>query len=813
MRSLISHLRHTIRLLLKSPGFTITAILILGLGIGANTAIFSLINGVLLKPLPNPQADRLVRIYQPSKDSITLNMAYSDYVDFLTSQRSLKDLTLLYPGDFQIVGTGEAERVGGAYVTGNFFTVLRRPLLLGRPFGEKEDATAAYVVVLSDRLWSKRFHSDPRVIGSSINLNGHVFKIIGVTPEQVNSSRQIDLYLPFSLNPRYADVKSRRSGHMFTCIGRLKDGVTLQQAQADFEVIAHNLQVKYPDTSGGFGIQLVPLLDSVVGDYSATLWLLGGAVVCLLLITCANTANLLLARARERAKEMTVRAALGASRRRLLVQLLSECLVLAFLGGAVGLLTSWWAVAFIKRIDPGQINRLQTINIDEASLVFVFCLTLVTALLFGLLPALVISRANLASALRGEGGRTGTAGRERQRSQSLLVIGQVALASVLLIGAGLLLRSFLALQNAPLGFNSHHVLLADIFLVNTKYQDGGKRKAFFDTLLDKVGHLPGVTQAGFNDCLPFHWNDYEYLCIAGQPVTDVGRLPWMEHQIVSGSYFRTLGIPLLRGRFFDDRDQEGAENVVIINNAIAQRYFPGQDPIGKQLDDLGAFFGKPRHLTTIVGVVADVQHADPEEPQTAFQAYFPYMQTAGGFGDMEDAETLLVRTVGNPESMVSALRKAVASIDPDLPLANVRTYDDLINSTFTPKRLSVIVVSFFSAVALLLAAVGLYAVLSYSVSLRIREIGVRMALGADPGSIVKLVSNRGLRIAGSGLITGLVAGIIVAHLIGGALYGVSATDPVALATSVFVLGLAALLACLLPALRATRIDPIVALRE
>ena len=813
MRSLATHLRQTIRLLLRSPGFTITAIVILGLGIGANTAIFSLINGVLLRPLPNPQSDRLVRIYQPIKDTDHLNMAYSDYVDFLADQHTLKDLSLLYHGDFQIVGSGEPERVGGAYVTGNFFTVLGRPLLLGRGFGEKEDANASYVAVLSDRLWSARFHRDPKVIGSSINLNGHVFEVIGVTPDQVTKAEKIDLYLPFSLNPRYAEVKSRRSGHMFDCFGRLKDGVTLQQAQTDFEVIAHNLQVKYPDTNASFGIRLVPLLDSVVGNYSATLWLLGGAVVCLLLITCANTANLLLARAQERTKEMMVRAALGASRKQLLIQLLSESLVLAIFGGVFGLLISRWTVVFIKWLDPGQINRLQTITIDGASLIFVFVLTLVSALLFGLLPALVISRSNLASALQEEGGRTGTAGRERQRSQSILVIGQVALASVLLMGAGLLLRSFLALQSFPLGFNSHDVLVADIFLVNTKYQNGSKRRAFFDALLDKVRHLPGITEAGLNDGLPFHWNDYESLCIAGQPMLDTAQLPWMQHQIVSPGYFRVLGIPLLRGRFFDERDQEGAEDVVIINQAIAEHYFPGQDPIGKQLDDLGNLFGKTRHLTTIVGVVASVEHEDPEVQQTPFEAYFPYMQRAGGFGEIEDAEALVLRTSGNPESRVSALQKAVAAIDPDLPLANVRTYDDLINSSFTPKRLSVIVVSLFSAVALLLAAIGLYAVLSYSVSLRIREIGVRMALGAAPSNIIQLVTRQGLKIVGAGLILGILTGIIAAHFIASTLYGVTATDPVALATSALVLGLAALLACLLPAFRATRIDPITALRE
>ena len=600
---------------------------------------------------------------------------------------------------------------------------------------------------------------------------------------------------------------------MFRCIGRLKDGVTLQEAQADFEVISRNLIAQYPATSTGFGIKLVPLLDSVVRDYSATLWLLGGAVLCLLLITCANTANLLLARARERTQEMTVRAALGASRERLIFQLLSESLVLALAGGVAGLMTSCGAVGLIKVLAPGDISRFQTVSIDGTALLFVSALTLLTGFFFGLLPALVISRANLASALRDEGGRTGTAGRERLRSQSILVIGQVALASVLLIGAGLLLRSFVALQTARLGFASHNVFTAEVYLANTKYAANSKRKALFDTLLDKVSRLPGVTAAGLNDNLPFANSDYETLCIAGQPVVDLGRLPFMYHQIVSSGYFRTLAIPLLGGRFFDERDQADAESVVIINASIAQRYFPGQDPIGKQLDDLGNLFGKPRHLTTIIGVVANVQHDDPGIQQSPFQAYFPYTQPAGGFGEIEKFETLVLRTTGNPELMIEPVRKAVATIDPDLPLANVGSFDDLIAKTFTTKRLSLIVVSFFSGVALLLAAIGLYAVLSYSVNQRVREIGVRMALGAEPANILKLVSHQGLRIVFIGLVIGAVAGITVAHLIGDLLYGVSATDPVALGTSMLVLALAALLACLLPAFRATRIDPITALRE
>jgi putative ABC transport system permease protein len=389
MRALISHLRHTIRLLLKSPGFTITAILILGLGIGANTAIFSLINGVLFKPLPYPQGDRLVMIYQPTQDVARMPMAYSDYVDFRGGQHTLQDLMLIGADEFQITGDTKPERLDGAYVTGNFFTVMGRQFLLGRPFGEKEEKAAANVVVLTDVLWRKRFHGDPKVLGKSITLNGRSFEVIGITPQQANEIQRIDLFIPFTVSPNYKDVSSRRSGHMFGCIGRLKEGVTLQQAQADFEVINRNLITKYPDTSAPFGIRLEPLLNSVVSDYSATLWLLGGAVLCLLLITCANTANLLLARARERTKEITVRAALGASRERLLVQLLSESLILALLGGGVGLLTACWGVSLIKVLDPGKITRLQTIAIDGTALLFVFVLTLLTAVLFGLLPALV----------------------------------------------------------------------------------------------------------------------------------------------------------------------------------------------------------------------------------------------------------------------------------------------------------------------------------------------------------------------------------------------------------------------------------------
>ena len=813
MLSLLSHLRYAARLLFKSPGFTITTVLILGLGIGANTAIFSLIEGVLLKPLPYPNADRLVRIFQPSQGVDKMSMAYSDYVDFCQSQHSLQDVTIYRSGDFQVTGQGDPERISGAYVSGTFFKVFGRPFRVGRPFGAAEDKAAASVAVLSESLWRTRFNSDPRVIGKNLVLNGRSFQIIGVTPEQGDEEEKIDLYVPFSFVPNFADVKSRRSGHQFDCVGRLNDGTTLEKAQADFEVINNELVARYPETSAGFGVRLVPFLNSVVGDYSTMLWLLGAAVGCLLLITCANIGNLLLARARQRQKEMAVRAALGASRGLLVAQVLIENFLLAMLGGIAGLLASFWMISWIRTAASSNVTRFQQIGVDGATLVFLFALTLVTTLLFGFLPAWTISRTNLNASLAEEGGRSGTVGRERHRSQAILVIGQVALALVLLVGAGLVTRSFLALQNVALGFKPDHILTADVYLTGTKYSDDNKRKVFFDELLNKVQRLPKVTSAGLSDNLPFYGGDFEGLVIVGQPEPDPDRVPWYSRQIVSPDYFRTLGIPLIRGRFFDNRDQMGGEYAVIINDAIARRYFGEEDPIGKQLDDHGDRFGQERHYFTIVGVVANIQQGDPETQKTPLQAYYPYSQRASGFGETITPGTLVLRVDGDPQSIQESLRKAVAEIDPDLPLTNVGLFDNHIANVFATKRLTVTVVSIFSGAALLLAAVGLYAVLSYAVSQRTREIGVRMALGAQTSNILGLVTRQGLKIVCIGLLIGFLSSFALIYFIKSILFQVSPSDPVALCSSVLALCLAGFLACLLPALRATRISPITALKE
>ena len=815
MRSLISHLRHTIRLLVRTPGFTITAILILGLGIGANTAIFSLINGVLLKPLPYPHPERLVQLFQPFRNFDRVRLSYPDYLDFSANQHSFDALAVYRQDDFNLSGRGDPVRISGLYVSGTFFRLLGRPFLIGHPFGEAEEKPdAPGVVVISEHLWRTRFHSDANLIGTSLSLNGRRFQVIGVTPAQANESVPVDLYVPLGQSPYFGTLTTTaRGSHNFSCIGRVKEGSSLHEAQADLEVIRQNLAARYPDTNKAFGIRLVPYLDSAMTDYSTTLWLLEAAVACLLLITCANVANLLLARARERRREISIRAALGASRWRLIIQLLLESSVLAATGGVIGLLFSGWVLDVIRSLAPPDIARFQEVSLDAGALVFVLIITLLTALFSGLFPALVNSEINLASALKQEGDRGGTAGCDRHRAQAFLVAGQVALTSVLLVGAGLLARSFQALQSTPLGFNTNHVLTADIFLSDQKYAAQADCQSFFDALLARIRRLPGVTAASVNTGLPFSASgNITGFGVAGEPDADLSQVPVLEQEYISPDYFKTVGIPLLKGRLFSDQDSADKEKVVIISKSLAERYFPGQDPIGKQIHDLFDLVGLKRNFYTIVGVVGNVQYDNPESQQTPFEAYYPPTQNPLLTSPVNGG-TLVIHTESDPRSLVAPLAKIVADTDPNLPLYNVGLFDDLVAKSFATKRLATVVVSLFSGAALLLAAVGLYGVLSYSVAQRRREIGVRMALGAQSTSILQLVVKQGLTVVGIGLLIGLVATLALSHLISGILYGVSATDLVSISLSVLMLGFAALIACVLPALRAIRINPITALRE
>jgi putative ABC transport system permease protein len=813
MRSLVSHLRYTVRQLLKSPGFTVTAVLILGLGIGANTAIFSLVNGVLLKPLPYPTADRLFHLYHTVKTDNTNPFDYPDFADCRASQHSFAALAAYTLDWFHLSSRDSVEQIPGLYVSGAFFRVMGRPLTLGRPLDEADDRPeSAAVVVLSENLWRTHFNADPNIIGTSIFLNSRSFQVVGITPGQADEGFKVELYIATNQDPDFApNKKIRRGAFYYDCVGRLRDGVTLQQAQADLEVIQQNLIAMYPATDAGFGIRIAPYLEGVVSDYSTTVWLLEGAVGCLLLVTCANVANLLLARAQERLREVSIRSALGANRFRLVAQLLTESVVLSVGGAILGIGIAVWSLQAIKGADSSDIPRVQEVTVDNASLAFVLLIMLATALASGLFPALTSSRVNLAVALNREGERAGTSS-YRQRSQAILVALQVALSCLLLTGAGLLMRSLQEIQSVSLGFKIDHVLTAEVYLADAKYPTQTACNFFFEKLLDNVQQLPGVMSAAIVDDLPFSggfgMNAFGFV---GQPDPPLKDMPILRSQIVSIDYFQTLGIPLLRGRLFDERDGPDKEKVVVVSDEFAARFFPGQEPIGKQIHDVNSIGLKP-NVYTIIGIVPAIQHDRPDFPRASHQVYFLYSQSPFAPRIANDF-TLLLHTRGDPLALVNALRHTVAGIDPNLPLTSIYPFDQVIYDSFASRRLQMTLVGVFSAAASVLSVVGLYGVLSYSVSLRKRELSVRMALGAQACNILGLVVGQGLKIAGIGLMVGLISALTLSHLIEWALFGVSAVDPIAFGASVLVLIAAALVACLQPALRATRVDPIRTLRE
>jgi putative ABC transport system permease protein len=804
MRSLICHLSHTVRRLIKSPGSAITAILILGLGIGGNTAIFSLINGVLLRPLPYPRSEQLVQLFQPFSNYDRFTFDYPDYVDYRDAQRSFRQLAVYSADQVNLTGKGGPERINCFYVTSNFFQVFGRSFLVGRPFDTSEDeADASATVVISERFWQKHFRGDRNIVGSELVLNDRSFRVIGVTPEQGNESFRSDVYMPLPWSPDIKSIQANRGGHTLSCVGRLTDGVTLQQARFEFNRINQNLVTKYPSFEKGFGISLIPYLDSVISDYATALWILQVAVGCLLLIACANVANLLLVRTQGRQREIGIRAALGARWFQLVAHILGESLVLAIGGGILGVFLSWNLLNAVKLLTPESAPRFYEVGIDGVALFFALGLILLVALGAGLVPILTSLRGDPVSGLKNEAGRSQTSGPSRQRGQAVLVTGQVALTAVLLVGAGLMSRSFQALQNLPLGFKPDHVLSADIYLTATRY-DNAKCRVFFDALTDNIRQLPGVTEVGINDDPPFIGQNVILFGVPGEQYANFTQMPVAETQAVSPGYFRALGLSLLRGRFLDDRDRAESQNVVVINDAIAQRFFHGQEPVGKQIYHLG---GKQNVFYTIIGVVANIQHNNPESAQTDFQAYFSFAQSPG------NEASLVIRTQADPLSLIGALRKAVADLDSNLPISNVRTLDDIIGESFSTRRLSAVIVDTLSSIALLMAAVGLYAVLSYIVGQRTREIGLRITLGAGYLNILNLVVRKGLLIVGAGLLAGLAAILAIVPFVQSNLYGISAYDPAAILAGIIVLGLTAVAACLAPAVRATRVNPIAALRE
>jgi putative ABC transport system permease protein len=806
--------RHTLRLLLKSPGFTVTAVLILGFGIGANTAIFSLINSVLLKPLPYPRADRLVEIFQPLRTIQKFYVCYPDYLDFCATQRSFSDLAATCNEDLILTGRGDAAHLPGTFVTGNYFRTLGRKMLVGQAFGpETDQPNTSPVAVLGEHLWRSRFHGDPTVVGTHIVLEDIDYRIVGVTAQR--SDETASVYLPFNFEPNLTRLKTERANHSCRCFGRLRNDVTLPQAQADLEVTSENLRKRFPDTHATVTVRIAPLLDSVVGDFTSTLWLVGASVGLLLVIACANIAGLNLARGLERQKEMTIRASLGASKSRLIWQLLGETMAVFCAAAIAGFFLAQVGVDLIRWLAPSGVPRLDEIHFDVGAFFLVAAVTAVMSILSGLFPALALAKTNLGSTLRSEGGLVATVGPQRQHLQHGLIIFQVALASLLLFACVLLARSFQALESAPLGFNPRGVLITDIYLPDSKYGAIPQCKAFFDSLMAKVAALPGVKSVGLTDALPFSLDDNEGFAgpfgVVGQPEPDKGHRPRATLEMISPDFFPALQIPILKGRGFDAVDQQGGNRVVIVNQALADAYFAGQDPIGKQIYDFGDVIGKVRSQYTIIGVVPTIYQVTPTEQHVPFQTYYPFGQPHP-FRTV-DSGTLVVRTDGDPGASMLAVQKIVTATDPDVPVSNAGTFDGLVGKSFSTREVTLLVVALFSSFALILSLIGVYAVLARLVSLRTREIGIRVTLGAQVADVVRIVFGQGIKIVAIGLVLGIVAGLLAGQYLVSLLYGVASYDPVTIGLVTVVLALATTLACLVPTLRAVAINPVTALRE
>jgi putative ABC transport system permease protein len=810
----LTDLRFAFRTLLKSPAFTATAILTLALGIGANTAIFSVVDAVLLQPLPYPDSSQLIEIRETQPAYPVMSVSYPNYLDWRAGQKSFEDIAAFRSDNFNLTGDSEPKRIDGVFVTASYFRVLGLPTKLGRTFAETDDRVGGQnVVVLSEHFWRSQFAADPNIIGHELVLNDVSYEVIGVASAEISTPEDKEIYVPFGL---YSDRRplNERSDHPgMRCLGRLKRSVSTQQASADLKLICQNLEKLHPITNTGASVKLFPLLERTVGEYRTTLLLLLAVVGFVLLIACANVANLMLGRSILRRKEIALRAALGASRGRLISQLLTESVLLAFCGGLIGLILAIWSIDLIGSLASTGTARFKEIHLSGAVILFTAFVSFGTGILFGFVPAWKLSRADVGNALKDAGGRGGTAGRERQHSQGMLVISQVALACTLLIGAGLLIQSFQALHKVPLGFDPRHLLTFQLKLSNQKYQGDPTKPPnsvqmanFYDQLLAKIQELPGVRFAALATDVPFSGSDWETdFAITGRPDPKPGEEPAGQIASVSPDYFRAMGIEVVRGRSFTEQDTLSKNPVVIIDESFARKYFPNQDPVGQLINDNA--HDKERIQFTIVGVVRTVMHQKLEQPPEYVQFYHPVAQNP------ELVMTIVLRTDNDDLALLSDVRRAVQSVDPALPVFRAQTMNAMVSDSLRIQRLSVILVGLFSVLALILAAIGIYGVLAYSVVQRTREIGIRLALGAQRNNVFTLIVGKGMTLVGIGLALGVVLAAALAQLLNAFLYGVGATDPVTMIGVIVVLGLTAFLACWLPAHRAIRIDPIMALRE
>ena len=806
----LQDIRYAFRMLLKRPGFTVIVVLTLALGIGANTTIFSAIDAVLLNPLPYKNPERLLVVWETNKQLgpemwDRNEAAIGNFLDWRSHNQIFDQLGALFDTDMNLTGAGEPQRIKSCVVTTNFFQVLGVQPMLGRSFlPEAETPGSPFTVIISHDLWQRQFGSDPNIINKSLTLNAHQVAVIGVMPPafelQFPTSKHVDMWVPMVIDVADPDYHDRSNNFLYT-VGRLKQGVSPEQAQSEMNLIASQLQQQYPETNADKGVRVVPLQKQLVGNVESYLYMLFAAVGFLLLIACTNVAGLLLSRVTARHKEVAIRIAVGASRWRLIRQLLTESLILSVLSGLFGLLLAYGGVKLLLALTPSDVPRLHEIGLHVPVFLWTLTISIVTGVLFGLAPAIQASRPDLNQALKESSGRNPGG---FQGLRNLLVVSEVAVALLLLVGAGLMTKSFARLQQVDPGFEATNVVSMNIALPTSKYR-GPQINNFYDQLIERIKNLPGVKSVAGINPLPLSNSNVSYrFVVEGAPFVPLADRPYAGVRVVTPDYFQTMSIPNLKGRSFTEQDRENTPSVIIINEALASRYWPNQDPIGKRLGFLEEDSGK-QVWREIVGVVGNVRHK-ALEIEVMPEAYFPYKQSPANF------MSLVVRTASDPVSMVPAIRSQVLSVDKDQPVSDVMTMEQRVAKSVASRRFVMLLLGSFSVLALGLAAVGIYGVMAYLVIQRTQEIGVRMALGAQKRDVLRLVVGKGMALAVTGAAIGLVASLALTRLMRSLLFEVTPTDWFTFVIVSVVLLTVALLACYMPARRATKVDPLVALR-
>ena len=809
MDSIIKDIRYGVRGLLKHPGFTAIVVITLALGIGASTAIFSVVDNVLLRQLPYRTADRIVAIQELDPAGKLVQVTSANFLDWRAQNTVFEQLAAIKITTANLAFSDHAERIDLAQTNANFFDVFGITPQHGRLFiPQDEQAGHAPIVIVSDALWRRRFGADVSLIGRTMTLDGKNYTVAGIAPPGFQYPFKTELWLPPAklvpeLNDRQDVTQTRGMGYL-AAVALLKPGVSLQQAASEMETITGRLRQQYPSTNNRRFNRVVSLQTHLIGERNTVLWLLLGAVTFVLLIGCANVANLLLASGASRQKEMAIRAALGASRWRVMRQLFTESTILALAGGAAGLLIAFWGLAAITKLLPSDFPRLNEIHIDLRILGYTLVASVLTGILFGLAPALQVSRPDVQDSIK-ETGRGASGSRRQARFRQALIVVEVALSVVLLAGAGLLFRSFLHLQSVDTGFVAQQVLTARLSPTGSNFATDAAQIKFYNQVLEKISAIPGVLDAGVINTLPLDKGPTASFRVEGQPITTPDKWPGANYRVVSPNYFRAMSIPVMQGRAYTERDDENVPLVMIVNEELARRTFPGENAVGKRITFGRVDSNNQPQWWEIVGVVANVRSLELREEPDA-ELYFSSLQNPW------PGMSLVIRSRVEPGSLSAAVRQVVQDVDKSVPVSNVQTMDHVVSESIMQPRFNLFLLGLFSAVAMVLSAAGIYGVTAYTVSQRTHELGIRLALGAQVRDVLKMILGQGMAVIGVGLVLGLAAAFVLMRLLRSLLFGVGENDPLTFVAITVVLLLVALAACYIPARRATKVDPLTALR-